>query len=64
MHRRITGKLVVATHNPGKLAEMKELLAPYGIDAVRGQQFTHLGKLAGIVGRDHEFTGDSAVHDE
>jgi XTP/dITP diphosphohydrolase len=24
---------VVATHNPGKLAEMRELLAPYGIDA-------------------------------
>jgi XTP/dITP diphosphohydrolase len=34
MHRRITGKLVIATHNPGKLAEMKELLAPYGIAAV------------------------------
>ena len=34
MHRRITGKLVIATHNPGKLAEMRELLAPYGIQAV------------------------------
>jgi XTP/dITP diphosphohydrolase len=34
MHRRITGKLVIATHNPGKLAEMKELLAPYGIEVV------------------------------
>jgi XTP/dITP diphosphohydrolase len=34
MARRITGKLVIATHNPGKLAEMKELLAPYGIEAV------------------------------
>ena len=34
MHRRITDKLVIATHNPGKLAEMKELLAPYGIAAV------------------------------
>src|ERR1700743_3198787 len=34
MHRRITGKLVIATHNPGKLAEMRELLAPYGIEAV------------------------------
>jgi XTP/dITP diphosphohydrolase len=33
-HRRITGRLVVATHNPGKLAEMRELLAPYGIDAI------------------------------
>lgn len=34
MHRRITGKLVIATHNPGKLAEMKELLAPQGIEVV------------------------------
>jgi len=34
MHRRITGQLVIATHNPGKLAEMRELLAPYGIDAI------------------------------
>ena len=34
MHRRIAGKLVIATHNPGKLAEMCELLAPYGVEAV------------------------------
>lgn len=34
MHRQITGKLVIATHNPGKLAEMRELLAPYGIEAI------------------------------
>ncbi|MBR0824843.1 RdgB/HAM1 family non-canonical purine NTP pyrophosphatase [Bradyrhizobium manausense] len=34
MARRITGKLVIATHNPGKLAEMRELLAPHGIEAV------------------------------
>jgi XTP/dITP diphosphohydrolase len=34
MHRRIEGRLVIATHNPGKLAEMRELLAPYGIEAV------------------------------
>ena len=34
MPRRLAGKLVVATHNPGKLAEMRELLAPYGIEAV------------------------------
>jgi XTP/dITP diphosphohydrolase len=34
MHRRITDKLVIATHNPGKLAEMRELLAPYGVEAV------------------------------
>jgi XTP/dITP diphosphohydrolase len=33
-HRRIVGRLVIATHNPGKLAEMRELLAPYGVDTV------------------------------
>ncbi|MBV5271687.1 MAG: RdgB/HAM1 family non-canonical purine NTP pyrophosphatase, partial [Afipia sp.] len=33
-HRRITGRLVIATHNSGKLAEMRELLAPYGVEAV------------------------------
>jgi XTP/dITP diphosphohydrolase len=33
-HRRIEGRLVIATHNPGKLREMRELLSPYGIDAV------------------------------
>ncbi len=32
-HRRIAGRLVIATHNAGKLAEMRELLAPYGIEA-------------------------------
>ncbi|HKA79200.1 MAG TPA: RdgB/HAM1 family non-canonical purine NTP pyrophosphatase [Xanthobacteraceae bacterium] len=35
-HRRITGRLVIATHNPGKLVEMRELLMPYGIEAVSG----------------------------
>jgi XTP/dITP diphosphohydrolase len=34
MPRPLTGKIVVATHNPGKLREMRELLAPYGIAAV------------------------------
>jgi XTP/dITP diphosphohydrolase len=33
-HRRLHGRLVIATHNPGKLREMRDLLAPYGIDAV------------------------------
>ena len=33
-HRRVTGRLVIATHNPGKLAEMRELLAPYKIEAI------------------------------
>jgi XTP/dITP diphosphohydrolase len=32
-HRRIAGELVIATHNPGKLAELRELLAPFGIAA-------------------------------
>ena len=32
-HRRIAGRLVIATHNPGKLVEMRDLLAPYGIEA-------------------------------
>jgi XTP/dITP diphosphohydrolase len=32
-HRRIEGELVIATHNPGKLAELRELLAPFGIRA-------------------------------
>ncbi|MGA8499441.1 MAG: RdgB/HAM1 family non-canonical purine NTP pyrophosphatase [Xanthobacteraceae bacterium] len=34
VRRPITGRLIIATHNPGKLAEMRELLAPYGIDAI------------------------------
>ena len=34
MHRRITGRLVIATHNPGKLTEMRDLLARYGVEAV------------------------------
>ena len=33
-HRQITGRLVIATHNAGKLKEMRELLAPYGVSAV------------------------------
>src|SRR5437016_7578663 len=31
MHRRLTSPVVIATHNPGKLREMHELLAPYGV---------------------------------
>ncbi|EJW09571.1 Nucleoside 5-triphosphatase RdgB (dHAPTP, dITP, XTP-specific) [Rhodovulum sp. PH10] len=34
VRRRLEGRLVVATHNPGKLREMRELLAPYGVEAV------------------------------
>jgi XTP/dITP diphosphohydrolase len=34
MHRRLAGRVVIATHNAGKLREMRELLAPCGIAAV------------------------------
>lgn len=35
MARRFTGgRLVVASHNPGKLREFQELLAPYGVEIV------------------------------
>ena len=33
MARKLTGTVVIATHNPGKLAELRELLAPYGVAA-------------------------------
>lgn len=32
-HRKLTGPVVIATHNAGKLREMRELLEPYGIEA-------------------------------
>jgi len=32
--RRLVGRLVAATHNRGKLAEIRDLLAPYGVEAV------------------------------
>ncbi len=28
------GRLVLATHNPGKVVELAELLGPYGLDVV------------------------------
>jgi XTP/dITP diphosphohydrolase len=37
-HRQIEGTLVIATHNPGKLAEMRELLATYGVKAVSARE--------------------------
>ena len=33
LRRKIDGRLVVATHNAGKLREMRELLTPFGIEA-------------------------------
>lgn len=32
--RRLEGRIVIATHNSGKLEEMRGLLAPYGVEAV------------------------------
>jgi XTP/dITP diphosphohydrolase len=37
-YRPVTGRLVIATHNPGKLAEMRELLAPHGISAASASE--------------------------
>ena len=34
LHRRLQGRIVIATHNVGKLREMRELLAPYGVECV------------------------------
>ncbi len=34
MHRRLEGRVVIATHNAGKLREMRELLAPHGVECV------------------------------
>ena len=33
-HRILSGRVVIATHNPGKLVEMRELLAPFGVEAL------------------------------
>lgn len=34
MTRQLSGRLVIATHNAGKLSEIAALLAPYGLDCV------------------------------
>ena len=33
-HPRLQGRIVIATHNTGKLVEMRDLLAPHGLEAV------------------------------
>ena len=33
-HRRLTGRVVAATHNAGKLRELRELLHPHGLEVV------------------------------
>jgi XTP/dITP diphosphohydrolase len=37
-HRQLIGKVVIATHNVGKLAELRELLEPHGIEAASAGQ--------------------------
>ena len=38
MHRQITDRLVIATHNKGKLVEMRDLLALHGVEAVSASE--------------------------
>jgi XTP/dITP diphosphohydrolase len=52
MHRKLTGKVVAATHNKGKLVELRELLGPHGLEVV----------AAGALGLpEPEETGDTFV---
>jgi len=39
MTRKIEGRLVVATQNPGKVAEIRELLADYDVEIVHPSEF-------------------------
>jgi XTP/dITP diphosphohydrolase len=39
MARKLAGRVVIATHNPGKLKELRELLSPHGVDAVSAAEF-------------------------
>lgn len=56
--RRFEGKkLLVATHNTGKLAEMRALLAPYGVDVVGAAE---LG-LAEPVETEDNFVGNARI---
>ena len=33
-HRKLSGRVVIATHNAGKLTELRDLLSPYGVAAI------------------------------
>jgi XTP/dITP diphosphohydrolase len=57
MARQLSGKVIVATHNPGKLREMAELLAPYGIETVSAGE---LG-LAPPAETGHMFAENAAI---
>jgi len=38
MGRKLSGRVVIATHNPGKLREIADLLAPYGVEALSARE--------------------------
>ena len=40
VQRRLHGKVVIATHNSGKLVEMRDLLAPFGLQAVSAAELS------------------------
>lgn len=56
--RRFDGKrLLVATHNAGKLAEMRALLAPYGVEVVGAAEMN----LAEPVETEDNFVGNARI---
>lgn len=56
--RRFEGKrLLVATHNAGKLAEMRALLAPYDVDVIGAAE----AKLAEPVETEDSFIGNARI---
>jgi XTP/dITP diphosphohydrolase len=57
MARQLSGKVIVATQNPGKLREMTELLAPYGVETVSAGE---LG-LAPPAETGHMFADNAAI---
>lgn len=72
--RRLSGRVVIATHNAGKLKEMIALLAPYGIEVVSAGQLglpepaetgTMFSENAGIKARTAaQATGLAAIADD
>ena len=56
-HRQLAGRIVIATHNPGKLVEMRDLLGPFGIEAVSAGE---LG-LAVPAETGHMFSENAAI---
>jgi len=54
LRRTVSGRLVIATHNPGKLAEMRDLLAPFRVEAISaGEMRLHEPLETGMTFRDN-----------